>query len=65
MYGPCNRLVGDPEAEAFINLTFTREVAETYQKLPLGVMKADFWRCDVIPIVVYKCSQQVEELMIL
>ena len=39
-----NRLVGDVEAEAFINLTFTREVSETYRKLPLGVMRADFWR---------------------
>lgn len=40
----------DDECSAFIKSNFAQSVYDMYTSLPLGVMRADFWRCAVVYI---------------
>lgn len=44
------RFMNDQEAADFIQQEFGEEVYKIYQALPLGVMRADFWRLAVVYI---------------
>jgi hypothetical protein len=64
------RFMDDTECNRFIAKNFSKQTYEMYRSLPLGIMRADFWRVAVVYINggIYSdtdvfCKQSIEQLL--